>query len=512
MTIDNKLRKIVKNPILYMQNFMKIVDKNGRLVKFKLNPQQKELFTNLDKYNVILKSRQLGITSVSCAYSVYLTQTQPNTTCLLVSYSIDSATAIFEKLKQLYNDLPEVLKVPLIANNKKELRFINGSRITVSTCGNKDVARGQTLHFVHLSEVGFMKDTVTKQLLAIEQCLVPNGKIILESTANGLNHFSEIWGKAERGDSMYRPHFFNWCEDKVMFKEEYKMFCDRYIKLHGDMPKEEDLDDEEKSLLELGADLEQLVWRRMKIANSDLDSFKQEFPSTALEAFLMTSNNVFDSRCIQDRLNFIHTVQKITTKPSDLPAVAMPYFNRELTMYKTATHNDSYYFGVDCSEGVGGDYSAIEVVNQDCEQVMEFKSNTIKPFEFTELIHDLAIYYNKAYLVIEKASSGHSVLDKLKNDYRYSRLHKHKEYDARGQLKRKVGFVMNPKTKPMVINNFVELFMTNQMLVNSKDLLGEMKLYCFEDGKMNASRGYHDDLVIAMALALDGVANGTPYA
>ena len=78
----------------------------------------------MDKYNIVLKSRQLGITTLSCGYSIYLAMTNPNTTCLLVSYSIDSATAIFEKLKQLYNDLPNPLRVDLIANNKKELKFI----------------------------------------------------------------------------------------------------------------------------------------------------------------------------------------------------------------------------------------------------------------------------------------------------------------------------------------------------------------------------------------------------
>jgi hypothetical protein len=91
-------------------------------------------------------------------------------------------------------------------------------------------------------------------------------------------------------------------------------------------------------------------------------------------------------------------------------------------------------------------------------------------------------------------------------------MHKHKEYDNRGKTLRKVGFVTNAKTKPMIINNFIELLTTNQILINSKDLLSEMKLYSFEDGKMNASRGYHDDLVMAMALAIEGLNNGVPYA
>ena len=106
------------------------------------------------------------------------------------------------------------MRVELIANNKKELKFVNGSRIICATCGSKDVARGLTIRFAHLSEIGFMKDTIDRQLLAIEQALTPNGKIILESTANGLNYFSELWNKAER---------IHYC---MMDKTEYNFFGD----------------------------------------------------------------------------------------------------------------------------------------------------------------------------------------------------------------------------------------------------------------------------------------------
>ena len=96
MTVEDKFKKIINDPVLYIQDFMQVVDKNGKLVPFKLNPQQKMLLKDMDKYNIVLKSRQLGITTLSCAYSIYLACTNSNTTCLLVSYSIDSATAILK--------------------------------------------------------------------------------------------------------------------------------------------------------------------------------------------------------------------------------------------------------------------------------------------------------------------------------------------------------------------------------------------------------------------------------
>ncbi len=511
MTVQDKLKKIISNPVLYIEKFMNVVDKNGKLVSFKLNPQQKALLQDMDKYNIILKSRQLGITTLSCAYSIYLAMTNANTTCLLVSYSIDSATAIFEKLKQLYNDLPSALKVGLNANNKKELKFLNGSRIICATCGTKDVARGLTVRFCHLSEVGFMKDTVDKQLLAIEQSLTPNGRIILESTANGLNYFSEIYNKAERRESLYTPFFFSWVDDKVMFADEYKMFSDRYLAIHGAFPSEDELTDAEKNLKAQGATLEQLVWRRLKIANSSEQSFAQEFPSNAIEAFITTGSNVFTPKLIHERLQYIHEAKAIQSKPKNLPISLVPWLRSELTIWDVSKKGAKYYIGVDTGEGMAQDYSAIQVLSAEGIQVAEFKSNKIKPFQFAELVNDIGIYYNRALLVIEKASAGHTIVDKLKNDYKYSNLYKYKEYDARGMAKKKVGFVTNPKTKPLMINEYVELFETNQIVINSKDLLSEMKMFQFKDGKMEASSGKHDDLVMAFAMAIVGLKSGLNY-
>ena len=151
MNNKEKLCRIMADPILWIEAFVKIVDKKGNLVPFKFNPQQKYIMRNKNKFNICLKSRQLGITSVALAFSLYTAITKPNSTCMIMSYSLDSANNIFEKLKQMYNDLPDCIRLETIANNRKELKFVNNSRIIVCTCGSKDNARGATLNFVHLS-------------------------------------------------------------------------------------------------------------------------------------------------------------------------------------------------------------------------------------------------------------------------------------------------------------------------------------------------------------------------
>ena len=140
-----------------------------------------------------------------------------------------------------------------------------------------------------------------------------------------------------------------------------------------------------------------------------------------------------------------------------------------------------------------------------------YASNTIKPHLFAQICNDLGLFYNKALIVPEKASSGHVVIDRLKNVYHYSRLYKQKEYDSRRNIKRTVGFTTTSKSKVTMIGDFQECFDLGEICINSKELLKEMKSFVFDNGSMNASRGMHDDRVIATGLAIHGMKHGVNY-
>lgn len=513
MTNQEKLHRILADPILWIETFVNIVDKKGQLVPFKFNPQQKYIMRNKNKFNICLKSRQLGITSVALAFSLYMAITKPNSTCMIMSYSLDSANNIFEKLKQMYNDLPDCVRLETIANNRKELKFVNHSRIIVCTCGSKDNARGATLNFVHLSEVAFMNEYLDKQLTAIEQALVPDGCMILESTANGLNRFSELWNKSVSGEApLWKPFFFSWVQDKRMFADEYKEYRKRYKNIYGSYIAEDELDEKEIALMNKGASFDQLMWRRLKISNTSEEKFCQEFPSNPVEAFVSTGSGIFNAAIIQERLNSLNNTPKFKLPVSGIDPIIKKY-NKYLTIWKLPVRGQRYYIGVDTGEGLGGsnDYSVISVINKDGFQCAEWRSNKVKPYEFAELVFKMAIWYNKGLLVIEKASAGHTVVDKIRHDYHYVNMYKYKAYDQKsGKSKRKIGWETTSKSKPMMISDMQEMFETGQCLVNSKDLLQEMKLFELVDGSMKAVSG-HDDTVMAFAMVLQGLKSGQYY-
>ena len=116
-------------------------------------------------------------------------------------------------------------------------------------------------------------------------------------------------------------------------------------------------------------------------------------------------------------------------------------------------------------------------------------------------------------MVIEKLSAGHTVVDKLyDSSNRYINLYKYKSYDAKGRVRKKPGFETSTKSRPIIINRFVEMFETGQILLNSKKLLDEMKSFQLDDtGKQQAVKGAKDDRVMAFAMALEGLVNGIWY-
>ena len=512
MTSKEKLQRIVSDPVLWIETFVSLADKSGKIVPFKLTPQQKYILKHKEKYNIILKSRQLGLTSVSIAYSLYLTHTRPNITCMIMSYSDNGVKEIFEKLRIQYNNLPDCVRLDTLIDNQGVIKFTNNSRIINCTCGNKDNARGSTLTYCLISEPAHMDDNKLKnQLVAIEQALVSDGSMILESTARGLNYYFDMWNKSVSGEMpLWKPFFFGWVQDKVMFAKEYKEFSKQYKRIYGAHLKEDELDEKEQALVRQGATMQQLEWRRLKITAKGSAIFAQEFPSNPLEAFISTGSNFFDAEKVMERFSGLYNIQP-KKLPQNVDSIIKRY-NPYLTVWKLPEKKKKYFFGVNVGEGLDADYSVICIFDENYYQVAEWRSNKIKPYEFTKLLFALGNFYNKGLMVIEKASAGHTVLDRMKNDYRYPNLYKYKSYDQKsGKSKRKIGWVTTPQSKSMMMDDLQEIFETGQCLINSSDLLTEMKLFQLtEDGKLKAASG-HDDCVMACAMALQGVKSKQYY-
>lgn len=514
---ESKFLKVWNNPYLFVKNFLKIADKKGNVVPFIWNKPQKNFIDNLDSYNIIIKSRQMGLSVCVCSLAIYYAITEANCVCLMLSHNDESTRAIFNKLKAIYNSLPSPLKPKLLRNNRSELQLANGSIISCSTMGRSDKGRGNTAKLIHISEFAFVNSEIaTKQLLSLEQALRPDGHLIIESTANGLNFFHNHYQKSKKSENAYKSFFYNYIDGSCMFQDEYKKYKRIWKNINGKDFSIEDLNEEEIQLMNdyEGMTLDILCWRRLKIQNSSKDQFNQEYPLTDEMAFITSGASVFDNERITNVLRALQLRKDkyLRKYELDLPSTLSRYYGKSFFIYEKPIQGMKYYIGVDSSEGIGKDNSTCIVMDKDGKEIAVFKDNKIKPYEFAEFINALGRYFNKAYLVVEKASGGHSVIERLRYDHKYMNMAKYKSYDQFNRVQWQIGFDTNSKTKGLIINDLREMFEKGQILLNTEEILEEMKVYEIKNnGSMGAMSGYHDDLVMATALALVGVKSGKYY-
>ncbi len=508
-----------ENKIAWIETMIRIADKEANIVPFVLTDEQRKLVENLGHLNIINKSTQLGISCVTLSLAIRECIVHDNATCVLISHNQTSTNAVFDKLKQMFYSLPEWVRPKLLQNNRQALTFANGSSITCMTAGNRDVGRGSTYNaIVHLSEFAFWKDQ-DRQLKSVMQAVSSSATVIIESTSNGFNSYANLLLQAKNGENAFRYFFFNWINGRSLFIPQYEQAVALYKAQHNDnMLTEEEYDEEEQRLAKLGMTPEQAVWRRQKISVSGLDAFHVEYPSTPEESFIATGASVFDNTkvCrIQQAIAEKKIVPLALDKIVGLPNILRPYVqNKALKIWAVPKMGMKCYLGVDVSEGLGGkrDYSTIFVMDKDCRQVAQFKSNRIKPYEFADIVDAVGRWYNKGLLTVEKASGGHSVIERLRYEKHYMNMTKYKTYDEFKRTIWQVGFSTNNKTKSIAVNDAREWFDKGLVDIVSDDLLEEMKVFVAEDnGSFNAVSGSHDDLVSSFWLCIQGFKNGFWY-
>ncbi|MEZ2661292.1 terminase large subunit domain-containing protein, partial [Aneurinibacillus aneurinilyticus] len=438
LTTQEKLQVILGDFKLFTKNFIKIIDNDGNTVPFVLNPEQEEYIDTMQKFNIILKGRQIGFSTLSLAYMVYSACTKPDTNYVIITHHDKVSKKMFAKLKKMYKSLPHK-KFPNLfptelLNNRDELSLSNGSRIEVATARGDDMLRGSTYQFIHLSEMAFYPDDMQKEILTSAiPALAKNdtSMIWIESTANGYNYYQELFTKSYKGGEVWKAYFYNWLAKayQKQFKKAHNEAEEWYkAQNKGVRLSPKDLEHDEKILYEkYGASLRQLMWRRYQISLDSLEKFKQEYPTTPEEAFAGTQVSVFNLSMIQERLlNLIPIISY--NELSDLPEVLLPHIGKSLFIHQMPKSKTRYFGGVDTASGSGGenDSSTISIIDPDGEQVASFHKNDIPVYRFAEVVAALGRYYNSAFLAIEKNSYGLPLIERVYNDYNYYNIMKQK--------------------------------------------------------------------------------------
>lgn len=243
----------------FIENRLLIVNKSGDRVPFLLNTvQEKYLSQDHTDRDVILKARQQGFSSLILAMFTADFLLSENSRSVIVADIADNAMELLDRVKGYLRAYEEItgIKVPLKYNSRYELfNESMNSRYTIGTADNREFGRSKTITNLHLSEFAFYPDP-EKLFAGVMQAVVPEGRVIIETTANGFNFFRDFWTECELGERTFTPLFYK----------------------ASDFYSQEFLEDKKKDLGRL---------------------FKQEYPETAQEAFLTSGELYFDPEALE---------------------------------------------------------------------------------------------------------------------------------------------------------------------------------------------------------------------
>lgn len=517
--------KVLQDTRLYIESFLKIRTKEGKIVPFKMNQAQirlEQLVDELEKAGkpvriLVLKARQMGFSTLTEGMIYKKTATRKNVNSFIIAHTDDATTNLFNMSKLYHEENP--VRPMLKASNAKELLFENPSRnirekaakpglksrIKCATAGGKGVGRSETIQNLHASEVAFWPGDKKKTLIGLMQAVpsLPGTMVIIESTANGFDYFKELCDKAAAGESEFILFFAAWYE-----MDEYRMAYNG-----------EKLTEEEEELKEaFGLDNEQIMWRRWCIQNNcggDLNLFHQEYPSTPEEAFIATGSGVFDNRAIVIRLQmlekepaprrgrFIFQEEREGLDRISLKEVSFLEDEKgEIAIFKEPENGRPYVIGGDTA-GEGSDYFSCQVLdNISGEQVARLHWQKCDEDEYAKQMGCLGKYYNEALLAVEVNFSTHPqrVLEYLG----YRNLYEREVMDTHtGSIRKSYGFRTDGLSRPVLVAELVEYARHNLHLIHDEATLREMLTFIRnEKGRAEAEQGEHDDLVMGLGIAL----------
>ena len=456
---------------LLIRSLLKIRVKKGGTYYLKMNRAQREYSRRCSTRNIVLKARQVGITTYIAARFFIQTITRPGTLSVQVAHSDESAQAIFNIVHRFWENLPNsrVRRGALIKSrsNVRQIVFPRlDSEYRVETADD-NAGRGMTIHNLHCSEVSRWPRGAEDTLASLRGAVVPDGEIVLESTPNGASGlFFEEWDKSEeRG---YTRHFFPW-----WYEPSYK----------EDVTKKPlgALTDEEEKLIALhGLSEEQIAWRRWrwKLMRGQA---AQEYAEDDLSCFLASGECVFD-------------METILKASSGLNPAAEAEDNGRLTVWLPPVEARQYIIGVDTAGGgVEGDYACAQVIVRESGLQCAELHGHFPPYELARWLVKLGRRYGNALIAVERNNHGFGVLAHLK-ELNYENL-----FVQNGQE----GWLTSVVTRPAMIENLATVLIEQPELFHSARLLGEMKTFVrYADGHAAAADGAHDDCVMAMAIAL----------
>lgn len=375
----------------------------------------------------------------------------PNINIGIAANKLSLATEVLDKVKKVFLELPIWLQQGVTAWNKTFIEFENGTRVMTSAT-NSDAFRGFSMHVLLVDEVAFVPtnlwEEMTDSLFPSQDALAQKQKILI-STPNGMNHWYHLVTGARNGLNGYRFFSSDWKQvpryNRDGTLKNVDEFKDEIIKKNG----------------------------------------KQFFAQNYALEFLGSSSTLINSEALKNLV------------PMDDSLVLYNTLFGGLRIFEEPKASRSYVLGVDPKkEGIDKlAMQVIDVTNLPFKQVASYNGD-MSYLNAPARIFDLGTYYNNALIVVEN-NIDNSIVDTLFYQY---------EYEGeifKEENKNILGFRTTVKTKKILLSLLKKLIEENKLEINDKKSIDEFFVFVEQkNGSFSAEDGYHDDLIMALMIAL----------
>ena len=519
--------EVQAKPYLLIEAVLTVVDKNKKTVPFFLNEVQRDFLRQTEKYGkgrpyFILKGRQQGFTTLITAIQLCNAIVCKNFSGFTLANADDNTKSIFnDKGRVVYDRLPDILKPHEKFNSKKELFFdkLNSSwRIATAT---KEVGRSKTLNFIHYSEVAFFEVSLADLQSSIGETATADCFSVYETTANGYNEAKDLWDKGSCINL-----FYEWWHT-----EEYSSTDYQFLDKNKD---DQWLQDRLQLLKEKGLTKEQLAWYAKKYDSYiDKAKIKQEYPISPQEAFISSGECVFDQDKVANQFERVKDLQPLKTgyfkyrknyeaiKDSSGELLEEKFTIEDIEWVEdkhgyiriheepqtrskdgVVTHQAPYSIGGDTS-GLGIDFYTAKVINNLTRKTAAtLHKQAMDDDLYAEQLYCLGKYYHEALIGIEVNYSLQPT-KYLSEKLNYSNLYVREVFDTMAKkVVKRFGFETNAKSRPVILSDLITLVREDITIEEDALTLKEMLTFVKNDkGRAEAMEGFHDDLVMALAIA-----------
>jgi len=461
--IAEEYRKCGADPIYFMKKYCIIQHPVRGKIPFHLYPFQEDCLTDFkdNRFNIILKSRQLGLSTLSAGFILWKMLFNQDYNALVIATKVTVAKNLVEKVRVMHDLLPVWLRDggnSSVEDNKLSLKLKNGSQVK-AIASSPDAGRSEALSLLVVDEAAFIRD-IDDIWLSAQSTLSTGGSAVILSTPNGVgNFFHKTWVAGEAGENGFNCINLHW----TVHPERNQAWRDEQTRILG-----------------------------VKGAAQECDC-----------DFIGSGDTVIDPALL--------TWYKDTYI---MEPVEKRGFDGNLWVWEYANYNRQYMVVADVARGDGADYSTAQVIDiDDCSQVAEYKGK-IDTKDFGNFLTSLATEYNNALLVVENSNVGwaciQQIIDRqygnlfyMSNDLKYIDVEKQMSNKFYRDEKQMVaGFSTTSKTRPLIISALDTYMNEKDILIRSQRLIDELFTFIWTGGRAEAMKGYNDDLTMALAIGL----------